>query len=218
MDFSILLSFISIAGAISSLIVSIINSHITKKEMKIKINMTNNELEIKNIDIEKIKSILDSLSLEKISKDIICYFEEISKDNNYTVKIFKIMNDNTIHLIFPVSSSDNNIYLLKENIEFIETSKTKKPYYNNNIPYFYKHGNEYFNENPNWNRLYQSIVCCPIINENKTIVGFLTIEIEKPLNDLIDINNITKFLQQKCELINKNQEFNGINNISCNDK
>lgn len=65
----------------------------------------------------------------------------------------------------------------------------------------------FFNSNTNWNKYYQSLICCPIKDKNDIIVGFLSVEIMKPLNDLIDIKNITDFLEQQCKIIYKNTEF-----------
>ncbi|MGN0408673.1 MAG: hypothetical protein ACI4EJ_10455 [Bacteroides sp.] len=208
MDFTIILSIISIIGVILSLINSITNFISTKREMKNKINMTNNDIRFNKINLDNIEMFKD-LSLNKICKDIVNYFEKISKQNKYAVYIFKINEDKKAK---KVSSSDvvndNRIRKINENTEFYEVINTGKPYYINNIQYFYKHGNKYFNSNPNWDQFYQSIISCPIKDNNENVLGFLTVEIMKPLNDLIDINNIIDYLKQECKLIASNKEFN----------
>lgn len=204
MDFSILISIISIVSALSSVVISIVNFISSKNEMKIKINTINKEITLNKINIEKLLNV----SLNEQCENIVKYFENVSKENKYTVSIFRIMNNKKIKKISSSSKFDENyFYSINENTEFFEVSNTKTPYYNNDIPYFTKHGKNYFNSNPNWHHHYTSIICCPITNSENTILGFLTVEIMKPLNDLIDINKIINFLQQKCHLISINQEF-----------
>lgn len=216
MDFTIILSIISIVGVILSLFSSITNLITTKKEMDIKIKMTNKDINLKKIDVNNLQKVTN-LSLNKLCEFIVDCFEKISKQNKYTVSIFKIIDNDKVKKISSSSNFDRNyIYNIKENIEFYETINTRKPYYINNISYFNKHGKKYFNSNPNWVNSYQSVICCPIMKNNVTM-GFLIVEIMKPLNDLIDINIIIDFLQKECTLIVANKEFNTFNsNNECN--
>lgn len=210
MDFTIILSIISIISVILSLFNSITNFITTKKEMDIKIKMTNKDISFNKIDVNNLPQITN-LSLDKLCKDVVDCFEKISKQNKYTVSIFKIIDNNKVKKISSSSDFDrNHTYNINENIEFYETINTRKPYYINNISYFNKHGKKYFNSNPNWINSYQSVICCPIMDNNATI-GFLIVEIMKPLNDLIDIESIIDFLQKECILIVANKEFNTFN-------
>ncbi len=205
MDISIIASLMTGFVGIFSLIYSIINFNITKKDMKVKMEVTNDGLSRnkKNINFEQVSNI----SLDKICKYTVSYFKKISNDNYFKVKIYRIIDDNDV---FQVSTSSDKIdtyhYRIDANTEFNETLATLKPYYKNNISYYHKHGNEYISENKNWEKQYQSIICCPILNNNK-IQGFLTVEISNPLNDLTDINEIIKFLELECTIISINNEF-----------
>jgi len=211
MDITIILSIISIIGVILSLINSITNFISAKKDINIKVKMANKDIRINKININDF-DIFTNISLNKICQDIVEYFEIASKHNKYTVSIFKIIYTKKVKKVSSSSNFDqNHIYDIDENTEFSETISTGKPYYVNNIPYFCKHGNKYYNSNPNWYQNYQSIICCPIINDHNKIVGFLIVEILKPLNDLIDTKKIMDFLQQECKLIVISKEFNHFN-------
>lgn len=208
MRLEILISFTVIA-VIFTLITSIINFISTIKEFKKIIDSTNH-----NIPVDQNINVLNN-SLSDICRDIYSYFIRISPDNNYTVKIFHISkNDKEVTLVASCPQVDFYSSLIKDNSEFYQTTSTKKPYYINNIPYFKKHGNNYFTSNYNWEKYYQSIICYPIKQKSKkrhiyNIIGFLVVEIAKPLNDLIDINIILDYMKQKCDIIILNNEFNG---------
>lgn len=215
MDLSIIASLITGFVGIFSLISSIINFNITKKDMKTKVKIANhNLLEYKIQDMNSEE--LTNIPLNKVCKYTVSYFERISSENSFIVNIFKI---NNYKKVAKVSSSldkkDTFQYRIDANTEFNETVTTLKPYYKNNITYYHKHGNEYISENKNWEKQYQSIICCPILRNNKTL-GFLTVEIRNPLNDLIDINEIVKFLEIECTLISINNEFNSFSEENTN--
>lgn len=207
MDLSIIASLITGFIGIFSVISSIINFNITKKNMKAKIKIANHNLfKYKMQDINNEKS--TNISLNKICKYTVSYFETISSENSFIVNIFKINNyNNVVKVSSSLDKKDTFQYRIDANTEFSETVTTLKPYYKNNITYYHKHGNEYISENKNWEKQYQSIICCPILKNNKTL-GFLTVEIQNPLNDLININEIVKFLKIECTLISINNEFN----------
>lgn len=207
MDFSIIISIISIIAGISSVILSITNFISTKKEMQVKIKLANSEIKLNKIDIDILNKMINA-SLTEECTSIASYFKKISPNNEIRVYIYKIVDNECIKVVS--SSSQLKVdkkYIIEENIEFSQVKKTKEPFIINNISYFLKHGNKFFDSNTDWNKYYQSLICCPIKDKNDKIVGFLSVEIMKPLNDLIDIKNITDFLEQRCKIISTNTEF-----------
>ncbi len=200
MDFSILASIISIIAALSSVILSITNFISTKKEMQIKIKL--NKIDIDNLDE------LINASLTQECTSIANYFKKISPNNEIRVYIYKIVDNEFIKVASSSSQlKDDKKYIIEENIEFSQAKRTKEPFIINNISYFLKRGNKFFNSNTDWNKYYQSLICCPIKDKNDIVFGFLYVEIKKPLNDLIDTKNITDYLEQRCTRISTNTEF-----------
>lgn len=207
MDFSIIASIISIIAGVSSVILSITNFISTKKEMQIKIKLANSEIKLNKKDIDNLNKLINT-SLTEECTSIANYFKKISPNNEIRVYIYKIVDNECIKVVSSSSQlKDEKKYIIEENIEFSQAKRTKEPFIINNISYFLKRGNKFFNSNTNWNKYYQSLICCPIKDKNDIIVGFLSVKIMKPLNDLIDIKNITDFLEQQCKIIYKNTEF-----------
>lgn len=207
MDFSIVISIISIIGGISSVIFSIWNFISTKKEMQVKIKLANSGIKLNKIDTNNFdKLIHSSLTEECIS--IANYFKKISPKNEIRVYIYKIIDDKRVKII--KSSSElkyNKEYNLNENNILYQIKKTEEPLMLNNISYFLKRKNKNFDSYSDWNKHYQTYICCPIKGKNDIIVGFLSVETKEPLNDLIDKKNLTDFLEQRCKIISTNIEF-----------
>lgn len=207
MDFSIIIGIISIIASISSVILSVTNFISTKKEMQVKIKLANLEIKLDKRDIDNLNNFIN-ISLREECKNIENYFKKFSPHNEIKVCIYKIIDNECIKIISSSSQSkDNKKYIIGENVEFSHAKKTKEPFIINNISYFLKHGNKFLSSNTNWNKYYQSSICCPIKNENDIIIGFLSVETMKPLNDLIYKKNITDFLVQQCKIISTNTEF-----------
>lgn len=205
MDFSTQISIISIIVGIASVILSITNYVLAKRSMKIKIKMTNEDVRFNKIETEYLYE-STNLSLTEICEQIINYFKIISTNNIYELILNKKYEDKFIIIKIVNSLSNDNdteIYDIDENAVFSTTFKNKKPYYINNITYFRKRDK---NLSLHHNK-YQSIIMCPIRDKNSILIGGLTICIMNPLNDLINKDNITEFLDKICEMIASNKEF-----------
>lgn len=187
-----------------STILSIANFVSTMKKMKTTEKIANHYVKQ---TMDKYLKNSSNISLKEICEGLVNYFEKISKNNKCTVSIYKINNDNMLKKVSSSSEfNTNTIYNIKDSIEFYEVSNTLKPYYINDVEYFNERENKNLNFKSNFTDRYQSIICYPL-KSNNTIVGFLTIHIKKPLNDLINVNDIMQFLQKQCEVIVHHNEF-----------
>lgn len=206
----ILITSISVISAIISFIFSIIEFKKTKNNLSIKINNLNKDIEIRNFQISKMIELSEKMEdnninkLQRISNLIIQYFKNISQENEYSVNIYKIENGYASS-IYTSERDDtcNSIFIIKNNTHFFEAQRTKNIYYINDINYFTNQGLNYVTESKNEHYKYQSFICCPI-KKQENVIGFINIQIKKPLNDLIDINIIIDFLKKVCETIISN--------------
>ena len=207
MDFSIIIGAISIIASVSSVILSITNFISTKKEMQLKIKLANSDTKITNIDE------LINAPLTEVCVSITSFFKKISPKNEIKVYIYKIIDDKHIKIIKSSSEvNDNKEYYLYENSVLYQIKKTNDPLLLNNVPYFskqfkLKRKNQKFDSYSDWNKYYQTYMCCPIKDKNDIIIGFLSVATMNPLNDLIDTKNITDYLEQQCKIISTNAEF-----------
>lgn len=212
MDFSIIISAISIIAGISSVILSIINFISTKKEMQLKIKLANSGTKINKAKITNIAELINT-PLTEVCVSIASYFKKISPKNEIRVYIYKIIDDKHIKIIkSPSELNDNKEYCLNENSVLYQIKKTNDPLLLNNVSYFskqfrLKRRNQRFDYYSDRNKYYQTYMCFPIKDKNDIIVGFLSVEAMNPLNDLIDTKNITDFLEQQCKIISTNAEF-----------
>ncbi len=207
----ILITSISVVSAIVSLIFSIIEFRKTKNNLSIKINNLNKDIEIRTSQISEMIKFLEksednnnSNKLQRISNLIIQYFKNISQENEYSVNIYKIKNG-CASSIYASERDDNcnSVFIIKNNTHFFEAQRTKNIYYINDINYFTNQGLNYVTESKSEQYKYQSFICCPI-KKQENVIGFINIQIKKPLNDLIDTNIIIDFLKKVCEIITSN--------------
>ena len=206
----ILITSISVVSAIVSFIFSIIEFKKTKNNLSIKINNLNKDIEIRNFQISKMIELSEKMEdnninkLQRISNLIIQYFKNISQENEYSVNIYKI-EKGYASSIYTSERDDtcNSIFIIKNNTHFFEAQRTKNIYYINDINYFTNQGLNYVTESKKDHYKYQSFICCPI-KKQENVIGFLNIQIKKPLNDLIDINIIIDFLKKVCDTIISN--------------
>lgn len=205
-----LLTIVSTVLAIVSAVLSFVNYRKTKKDFKLMVNQINCKIQINNEPIER-QFMLDVLNrspeniLEEVSQYVLRYFKGICSDNHYVVRIFKIVDSEVAEPVYSSEQDSNSQqFRIRNNTSFSEVISTKKPYFINDIGYFLNqgrnHDKQFFTEDRNAIYQYQSIVCFPI--GNNPIKGYLLVEIQKPLNDLIDINMISDFLNKVCDKIN----------------
>lgn len=196
----------AVASVMISLIASLINYLLSKQNLKkISFNINNN---IKANNIEICKNLINTsdysnIDFTDVSENIKTYFDKISSNNITIIRILKIKENEVATTLFSTNIGDESLqYEINQNTDLIKVFEEKQAYYNNNIQYFINRGNRYFNQYNNWKNNYESTICCPIKNKNK-IIGFLIICFKKPLNDLIDFENIKEYLETICNLINK---------------
>lgn len=201
--FTILITIAAFASSICNFVKS-------KKDIQNRITVINRNIQMNNKKF--VKNIIfnfeespQNISLNNICDNIFNYFTHISENNDCMVKVLKIYDNDQVLIIYStLDCLENTMYSINKNIEFKEIIKNRKQYYyNNNISYLDKIENDNISEYPMNNNDYRSIICYPI-EEEKNIVGILSVSMKLPLNDLIDINSMIPYLKCMCILIIKN--------------
>lgn len=211
----LLLTVVSMAFAIISTVFSIIGYRKTKKDFSRIAKSVNLSVQMNNEGIGRefltdFENNIGHNGLKEAACYVIKYFHGICADNHYVVKIYKTVDTEKIKLIYSSEQGETNqLFILKNNTSFYEVNSTNKPYFINDIGYFIKQRKyqekQFVTEDKDSLSQYQSIICFPIANN--PIKGYLLIEAQQPLNDLIDMNLISEFLHKVCDKIKDSWTF-----------
>lgn len=126
-------------------------------------------------------------------------FNSLTSNNNIDIRLFRLISETTVEEITFYNSKRQ----LSNNTELNIAYHSGKMYFNNDINYYLSKGHNYINDNFNQPNKWNSVLCIPIKNKNKKIIGFLTITFSKSLREDININKINRTLNSASELLCK---------------